>query len=183
MLAVLISISPEWIEKIHRGEKIWELRKTLPKPADHQFIKVYNYETKANGGRGKIVSEWVLKDYLTYFDDIATKDQRAEVCKNACVTEKQLAEYYQKGREVIYCWNINDLKIYDQPKELSEFQKVLDCDDYPCNKGRYCDYEYYDSSEGCWACGIDFDGNHCIYKQLTRAPQSWCYVEELEEQR
>ena len=138
MRAVMISIKPEWVGKIHRREKIWELRKSVPKTSDAHLYKVYDYETKSNGGKGKVVSEWVLKEYHVYFDDMTTKNERTVICKNACVTEKQLAEYHRKGRGVIYAWQIEDLKIYDQPKELSEFG-------------------------------------------LTKAPQSWCHVEELGE--
>lgn len=138
MKTVMISIKPEWVEKIHRREKIWELRKSVPKTADAHLYKVYNYETKSNGGNGKVVSEWILKEYIVYFDDTADEQKRNQVCKNACVSKEQLSNYYNKGkRKVVYCWQIDDLKIYDQPKELREFE-------------------------------------------LTKAPQSWCYVEELE---
>ena len=33
----------------------------------------------------------------------------------------------------------------------------------PCEKGLSCSYEYYDYSEDCMACGIDFDGTACPY--------------------
>ena len=53
-----------------------------------------------------------------------------------------------------YAWHISDLKIYDKPKELGEFRKV-------CLNGKCSD---------------------CIYEEckITRPPQSWCYVEELQ---
>lgn len=44
--AVLISIRPEWVEKIARGEKTLELRKTEPK-LETPF-KVYIYCTAGN---------------------------------------------------------------------------------------------------------------------------------------
>lgn len=33
----------------------------------------------------------------------------------------------------------------------------------PCEEGKYCSYEYFDHSENCTACGIDFDGESCPY--------------------
>ena len=33
----------------------------------------------------------------------------------------------------------------------------------PCEEGKLCKYEYYDYSEDCVACGIDFDGDACPY--------------------
>lgn len=49
-----------------------------------------------------------------------------------------------------YAWHISDLVIYDKPKELSEFHKPIMPKSYR-----------------------DLEG-------LTRPPQSWCYVEEIE---
>ena len=47
--AVLISIRPEWVEKIARGEKTVEVRKTRPK-LDTPF-KCYIYCTQGNDAR------------------------------------------------------------------------------------------------------------------------------------
>lgn len=62
-------------------------------------------------------------------------------------------------------WHISDLKIYDTPKKLSEFSR-------PCSyKGL------------CFSCKR-FKANGSSYdicnSEITRPPQSWCYVEELE---
>ena len=37
-----------------------------------------------------------------------------------CVNVKKLSEY-TKGKN-FYCWHIDDLKVYDRPKELNEFR-------------------------------------------------------------
>ena len=61
--AVLISIRPEWCEKIARGEKTVEVRKTRPK-LDTPF-KCYIYCTKGNDARrlrgswGKVIGEFI----------------------------------------------------------------------------------------------------------------------------
>lgn len=201
--AVLMSIRPEWVEKILNGEKTIEIRKTMPKC--ELPCKVYIYCTKnrhlacvvdKNGaelfytcnnetafiaggylGNGQVIGEFILRtvtkfDYLGVFYDY----KKEELLKKSCLTDKQLAAYVNP---VGYAWHIDDLKIYDRPKELSEFNKFVYAEDYPCNKGKGCKYEYYDYGENCSACRIDFDGEHCVYKKLTKAPQSWCYVEEL----
>ena len=69
---------------------------------------------------------------------------------------------YSKGKD-IYGWHISDLKIYDTPKELSEFRKP----DEPFRT-------------------VGHVNGHTVFmdgyergKPLTRAPQSWCYVEEF----
>lgn len=74
--AVLISIRPEWVEKIANGEKTVEVRKTQPK-LETPF-KCYIYETKARTeadrtsekgadagkvyGRGMVVAEFICDE-------------------------------------------------------------------------------------------------------------------------
>ena len=90
--------------------------------------------------------------------------------KEMCLANKDLIEY-GKGRP-LYGWHISDLKIYDKPKELSDFispSKVKKCVDY-CINGICSNLGY---EELCGAI------RRCEYKKLTRPPQSWQYVEEL----
>lgn len=197
MKSIMISIQPQWVEKILNGEKTIEIKKAIPKCK--LPCKVYIYETKGKKhfynyiescecpseeerikfweyGCGKVVAEFTLNkvDFIKMPINLSKEFQ-----EKSCVNGNELMKYL--GGEFFkdfYAWHIDNLKIYDKPKELSEFRKDLDCDDYPCNKNRDCKYNYYDYSEGCWACGIDFDGTNCIYKQLTKPPKSWVYVEE-----
>lgn len=80
-------------------------------------------------------------------------------CDKACMTLKEAVDY-GKGKK-LYAWHISDLKIYDKPKELSEFRKPCKINLPMCDR---C--EYYSTWNG-----------RC--KNITRAPQGWCYVEEL----
>lgn len=211
MKSIMISIKPKWVEKILNGEKTIEIRKTKPKI--ELPCKVYIYCTKSQelwgDGTGetwygidenedmqlvhelnptlarldgKVVAEFTLNK-IDFWQPYWIPDvlHICDMSELSCVPVEDIQNY--SNGERIYAWHIDDLKIYDNPKELSEFRKDLDCDDYPCNKGGKnsdCKYYYYDNSEGCSACGIDFDGEHCIYKTIKRPPQSWRYVEELE---
>lgn len=204
MKSIMLSIKPQWVEKIINKEKTIEIRKS--KPSCELPCKIYIYCTKNNGKwigqypfyklcdkklndlNGKVVAEFILYDVETIdrdYNDWLPKrmyDIMPSQLEASCLTEEQL-DNYLKG-QTGYAWHIDDLKIYDKPKELSEFRKDLDCDDYPCNKGGKnsdCEYYYYDTTECCSACGIDFDGEHCIYKTIKRPPQSWCYVEKVVE--
>ena len=83
-----------------------------------------------------------------------------------CLTDDELLDY--GNYKNLYGWYISDLKIYDKPKELYEFEK-------PCP---------YD--EECWKCKYHYDGSFyeppcCNWEdfEISRPPQSWCYVEEL----
>lgn len=84
-------------------------------------------------------------------------------CKGSCLTWKELQEY-GKGKP-LYGWHISNLKIYDKPKELSEFTKYMDCENtYDC----------------CVCHNWDRLNLKCIAmnNEVKSPPQSWCYVKE-----
>ena len=68
-----------------------------------------------------------------------------DVEKQACLTREEIVNYL-KGTG--YGWHIVGLRIYDQPRELSEFT------------------------------GLRTEENGFELRTLERPPQSWCYVEE-----
>lgn len=193
--AVLISIRPKWVDKILNGEKTLEVRKTRPNMETPFKVYIYctagNLSYKVNGGMvcnvsgGKIVvGEFTCDNIATYNYDYCPHPEIGmdyncgdswweiadEDLKSACLAEKEF-RYYAFGREAMYGWHISGLRIYDAPRELSEFW-------------RSCP-EYSELSTNCWLCENvcgDSDETDCntdgrIY--LRRAPQSWCYVEEL----
>ena len=90
--------------------------------------------------------------------------------KDACMTAKELDAY--RGHGDAYGWHISDLKIYDKPRELSEFTTP------------FCPYEVAKCKVGARLCKhymfIDPLGGFCDYgKHITRPPQSYMFVEEL----
>lgn len=226
-MAIMISIKPEYCEKILNGEKILEIRKSIPKCDLPQ--KVYIYCTKPKrwlvdspftvfspeelwiqdnkiySGKedslwnpefdhhyilnGKVVAEFTLKEYdrytaefcdndcyedirlytenpyaediddIYYEDIIATNDNEnpsdCDLCKQSCLSYEKIKEYVGINfhSKPFYAWHIDDLIIYDKPKELGEFTKPT-C--IPNDK-------FY------------------FPMQLTRPFQSWGYVDELKE--
>ena len=128
---------------------------------------------------GKVVAEFTLNKIETLWQNNKNKTSTATVVdkaifeKQTCMTWKQYCEYHKckNGKYPnSYAWHIDDLKIYDKPKELSEFRKR--------NKCHYADYD-----EGCcFECCTFYDLGDCDggYSELERPPQSWCYVEGLE---
>lgn len=181
--AVLISIQPKWCELILRGKKTVEVRKSRPK-LETPF-KCYIYCTRSRSylgrkykeldnllGGGMVVGEFMCK-MITPIE--YRMDGFADVvdCNTACMKPSEFI-VYGKGKP-LYGWHISDLKIYDKPKELSEFRSVCrHYDDGRCGHCKYYDYannESY-SYEECLVDGL---------KPITRPPQSWCYVEERED--
>ena len=168
MKAVLISIQPKWVEKIASGEKTIEVRKSRPK-LETPF-KCYIYETQGEyktgtgifaygielkgtkKGRGKVIGEFIC-------DRIAGEGET--IRGSVCLTEDELIDYCN-GKD-LYFWRISQLKIYDKPKELSEFERPC-----PYTDGTHClenKCEYYGDWTGVCRCWVE------------RPPQSWCYVE------
>ena len=176
MKHIMISIRPEWTAKILNGEKTLEIRKTMPNckepckvyiyctRAKNESIKlvkkpdilnnefIYSFHIGRYGERydGKVVAEFTLKT-VNKFDiqGLEFYGMKDIIKEQSCLDDIQLSDYLQN--KVGYAWHIDDLKIYDKPKELSEFgvRKYL--------------YAY---THDCWD-----------VLPLRKPPQSWCYVE------
>lgn len=81
----------------------------------------------------------------------------------------RLPEYYNPKKDYYIgfdCGHICDLKIYDKPKELSEFYK-------PCSQSKNLDCDWLRNHNVC-SCSEK--------KSITRPPQSWQYIEDLREE-
>jgi hypothetical protein len=163
MKSVLISIQPKWCELIASGKKTVEIRKTKPK-LDPPF-KVYIYCTIGDGANGdilpqsrvtcgKVIGEFMC-DFITPFRPKALLGD-SQIVKASCVKIGDLIEYAPNKpfpQDHIYGWHITDLVIYDKPKELSKF----------------CSYDARTY--------IGENGYPMPTHEITRPPQSWCYVE------
>ena len=190
MKSVLISIQPKWCEKIANGEKTIEVRKSRPK-LETPF-KCYIYCTIGNGVKGdylvpsgiqcgKVIGEFFcdrIDEYVLTLDNgdnYSTKDFMYSPLKDACLTQEEIVNY--GNGKMLYGWHIADLKIYDKPKELSEFY-IFDSD----KRRPSVDCEYKKrgfSHDWCLQTDNRFCNELlCDKKRIKRPPQSWCYVEE-----
>ncbi len=171
--AVLISIQPKWVEKIVNGEKTIEVRKTKPKletpfkvyiycTVDKKIEVFFTEEVFADEegnwamphvGNGKVIGEFVCDRIDSWQDH---EIHITNLIKLSCVSLNELDKYSKGGKENLYGWHITDLKIYDKPKELSEFEFPKD------------------------NIHLSYRKRNQYFKGITRPPQSWCYVEELQ---
>lgn len=158
--AVMISIRPEWCEKIANGEKTIEVRKTRPKKLKNPF-RCYIYCTQGRDARrlrgswGKVIGEFTCDGFWIG----SPRNTNPIFCMAACMDGFD-TEKYAKDK-ILYGWHISNLKIYDTPRELGEFERPYECGE--CNAK--------------WAseCNACYEEN-----KIKRSPQSWCYVEEVE---
>lgn len=113
---------------------------------------------------GKVIGEFVC-------DRITKYPYKLFSCCEHLVPYEDFDQMGMEGVEVYdylrandgYGWYISDLKIYDKPKELSEFTP-------------FCEYK----GERCDNCKFYVEQFGGCCRTLSRPPQSWCYVETEE---
>lgn len=175
---ILASIKPYYYYLIAEGKKKIEVRKTALKnlPQDIAF-----YMSKDEKSFAKIPKEFQEK-YREHFGKVgirAVVDNMDVYAYDCCdgvdidddmlletMIDREYINIYAKGK-ALYGWHISDMKIYDKPKELSEFwgrKNCLAADTVEC--------------WNCFAACREINGRH--YQPLSRPPHSWQFVEELE---
>lgn len=155
MKSILISIKPRFVAKILNREKTIEIRKSYPK-CDLP-IQVYIYCTKSNylGYISKrYIGKVVAKFTLNKVEEIKTCEMHsAKLLDRSCLNANEFYDYLTKGKNFLgqvlgYAWHISNLEIFDKPKELSEFRSIK-----------------------------QFMPSGYMIDPLTKAPQSWQFVE------
>lgn len=193
MKAIIINIKPKWCVLMMNGDKTVEVKtskalyKAIQKLIDENgYADIYVYYAK---GKERLVD---LRDDSFYYgmskrlngkvpfkfrcykvEEIRLgENQKAPDYSDLCFETKTLNGYQLETKSCLdfdnlktylqckigYAIHISNLEIFDKPKELSEFQGTC---------------------KGCEAfrlkvCKLNFE--QCD-KHLTKAPQSWCYVE------
>ena len=119
-MAIVMSIKPEWCDKIFSGEKEFELRKTVPA---HMPAKVYVYKS----GSGTVIGEFMLKyyvklmtprEYMKIHKDIVITDL-SPFLQGTCLTEKQFLDYLGNAK-YYYAIRIEDPVLYKTPIPLNK---------------------------------------------------------------
>jgi predicted transcriptional regulator len=164
----MLSIRPKWCEKIASGEKTIEVRKTRPKldtpfrgyiyctlQGCNEFFRVDLGRDVAKWNRGKwadrkgkVIGEFTCERIalIAYDGGELSSTTNAAFSPATCLTQSEIIAYIgDKGR--CYGWHMSDLRIYDTPRELSEFTGLRNT--------RFGAAPY----------------------DIKRPPQSWCYVE------
>ncbi len=178
MKSVLISIQPKWCELIASGKKTVEVRKTKPKLETPFKCYIYctkgkdlltsvngkvqkpnntvidlSRDSKINVLNGSVIGEFVCNSISGGSGEYAVYH-----AEGTCLTSTEIADYIED--KYAYFWHISDLVIYDEPKELGEFERACPDNVRSCAMCRHSGYS----------------GMKCS-KQI-KPPQSWCYVEE-----
>lgn len=182
---ILASLKPYYYYLIGERKKTIEVRKSALKnlPQDivfymskdeKSFAKIpKKFQGKYREHFGKIgiraVVDKIVKMKMT-IDDFGNLILLSSIAKwnfNHYLSNDELDSYL--GDKTGYGWHLDNVAVYDKPKELNELWKVGKCP-YATENG--CTYNYH-----CFRAG---QMNRCG-ETLTRPPQSYMFVEELKE--
>lgn len=202
MRKVLASLKPYYYYLVGEGIKKIEVRKDMPKASDwdnevlfymskdeKSFAKIpKEFQEKYRKHFGKVgmqficdkVDEYNFHNGLVEFNSMGLPSRIyssyfifADDYKSMCLSYDEVKNY--GNGKTLYGWHISDLKIYDKPKELSEFKTP------PCEKSEKacgnCKWLVKINTPDVYECECYVEDG----RPITRPPQSWMYVEDLGE--
>lgn len=176
-------------------KKRYEIRKKRPK--QEPPYRCFLYETIAKGGCGKVVGEFVCDQVVEFESEFVDDDcyesigvvwydeddgerevsiftdngdanfLNNKLCEESCVPLNELRRYVGVGINTFYGWRISDLKIYDTPRELTEFARVGVC---------FEKWQTFFPAGSLMATRENFDKVNLLH----HPPLSWQFVREVQ---
>lgn len=114
-MKVLLSIKPEYAERIFKGEKRYEYRKNLFKRDDIKVVVVY-----ATKPIGKVIGEFEINDILKGEPESIWEQTKLY----AGIDEDSYIEYFSE-RKTGYAIGIKETRVYQEPLELTELNPKI----------------------------------------------------------
>ena len=109
MCTIVLSINPEYVDKILSGKKLYEFRKTKCKL---RVDKIYIYSTSPIM---KVVAEAEVEDILE-----GTPQEIWELTKPYSGINKAFFDKYYKNRLKAFAYKLQNITEYEKPFDLSE---------------------------------------------------------------
>ena len=113
MGSILISINPQYVEKIFNGTKKYEYRKIKGKREINKMLIYSTYPVK------KVVGEAQIEDVLE-----GSPEEIWKKTKQYSGVEEIFYNEYFKGKTQAIAYKLKNVKKYDVPKELSIYGKT-----------------------------------------------------------
>lgn len=104
-MKALLSIKPEFVEKIISGEKRFEYRKAVFKRPEVKTVVIYSTMPE-----GKIVGEFTIGNIIARHPEELWEETKDEAGIN-----KEFFDEYFSDREIAYAIQIKDFKMYENP--------------------------------------------------------------------
>lgn len=197
--AVLISIRPQWCQKIASAEKTIEVRKTRPKletpfkayiyctmpdaKDPHNILELHGADGKIRKANGKIIGEFTC-DWIQSFDSAYSEWAYAVAPSGSVMPmhETKALELCKKDGclsddDVLSYFGDEDWKAYFwHISDLLIYDQPRELTAFrrACKNSWYCEScaMYWENNGTC--------GNENL--QIRRPPQSWCYVEAMKDE-
>ena len=109
-MKIIVSINPEYVEKILSGEKKFEYRTRVAK---QQVDTLIIYQTKP---MMKVVAEVEIPGVLP-----ASPEELWNQTKIQSGFTKSFFDEYFKDKQVAYAYKLGEVKVYERPKSLMDF--------------------------------------------------------------
>lgn len=110
-MKVLLSIKPEFVEKIFAGTKKYEFRKSLFKKSEVKYVVIY-----ASAPIKRVVGEFEIDDILS--DDVDVVWDRTQKYSGI---SKAFYQSYFHNRKTANAIQIGRIKKYEKTKSLSDY--------------------------------------------------------------
>lgn len=118
MTYILMSIRAPFAALIFQRKKTLEIRKSAPKAIREGPLCVLLYESKRDGGRGKIVGWFTCRSIRRLWGE-----SEREICEKACLESWQLRRYASESRRDVaqlYAWQVEDATELAEPEPLAK---------------------------------------------------------------
>lgn len=116
-MRVLLSIKPEYVDKIFQGEKKYEYRKRLFKRNDIKSIIVYSTMPV-----GKVVGEFEIDEII----EDSPKSIWTKTKKYSGIDKKDYTEYFS-DKKTGFAISIKNTIVYKTPLDLKELDPNIKC--------------------------------------------------------
>lgn len=107
-MKVLLSIRPEYAEKILSGQKQFEFRKNVPKSPEIKTVVIY-----ATLPIGKVLGEFDIEEVLS-----GTPSHLWSLTSKKAGIPRSFFQEYFKGRTVAYAIRVREVRRYEKPLSL-----------------------------------------------------------------
>nr|DAG08932.1 MAG TPA: hypothetical protein [Caudoviricetes sp.] len=113
-----MSIRAPFAALIFQRKKTLEIRKSAPKAIREGPLCVLLYESKRDGGRGKIVGWFTCRSIRRLWGE-----SEREICEKACLESWQLRRYASESRRDVaqlYAWQVEDATELAEPEPMAK---------------------------------------------------------------
>lgn len=110
MSNIMLSINPEFVEKIMSGEKRYEYRTKIPKRAVKKIIIYCTFPTM------KVMAEAEIKKVIS----LPPEELWELTNSHSGISKTRYLEYF-RGHKMAYAYELGEVKIFDKGKSLLDY--------------------------------------------------------------